>query len=126
MDEGIIVPIVFFMLIGAVLIAPRYFKSVERRKMADTLLAAIEKGQQLPPEMIEAMTSDSGKSVPSPQRDLRVGLVWMGIAAGFVALGVAVSFEEPDALYPLLGCAAFPGFIGLAFLIMFLVSKDRR
>jgi hypothetical protein len=123
--EGILVPISFFVMVALVIIAPRYFKSVERQKMADTLRAAIEKGQQLPPEVVEAMSSDV-KPAPSPQRDLRTGLVWMGVAVGFAALGLAVSFEEPDALYPMLGCAAFPGFIGLAFIIMSFVAKDRR
>ena len=123
--EGILVPITLFVMVALVIIAPRYFKSIERQKMADTLRAAIEKGQQLPPEVIEAMSSDV-KPSPSPQRDLRTGLVWMGVAVGFAALGFAVSFEEPDALYPMLGCAAFPGFIGLAFIIMSFVAKDRR
>ena len=44
---------------------------------------------------------------------------------GFAALGLAVSFEDPDALYPLLGCAAFPGFIGLAFIILGLINKPK-
>jgi hypothetical protein len=122
---GILVPITFFVVVGLVIIAPRYFKSVERQKLADTLRAAIENGQQLPPEVIEVMSRDV-KTTPSPQRDLRTGLVWLGVAVGLAAMGLAISFEEPDALYPVLGIAAFPGFIGLAFIIMSFIAKDRR
>jgi hypothetical protein len=93
--------------------------------MADTLRMAIEKGQPMPTEVIEAMSANV-KLPPSPARDLRVGLIWMGVAVGFAALGFAVSFEEPDALLPMLGCAAFPGFIGLAFIVMAFVARGRK
>lgn len=124
----ILVPLSFFAMIAAIVIAPRYFRSIERQKVADTLRVAMEKGQPLPPEIVEAMSSNmrSVRTPPSPARDLRVGLVWIGVAVGFAALGLAVSFEEPDALFPLLGCAAFPGFIGLAFVIMSFVARDKK
>lgn len=125
---GTLVPFGFMAMIAAIVIAPRYFRSQERQKLADTLRAAIEKGQQLPPEVIEAISSDAKTPgmPPSPTRDLRTGLIWMGVAVGFAALGFAVSFEEPDALYPMLGCAAFPGFIGLAFIVMSFIARDRK
>ena len=115
----ILVPIALFAMIAAIIIVPNYLRSQERLKLQDTLRAAIEKGQPLPPEVITAMTADvKVKPKPSPQRDLRLGIVWLGVAFGIAALGFATSFEEPDALYPTLGVAAFPGFIGLAFIVM--------
>ena len=62
----------------------------------------------------------------SPQRDLRVGIIWTGVAAGLAGLGIALSFDEPDATYPLLGLACFPGFIGLAFILMAYLGRDRK
>jgi hypothetical protein len=62
---------------------------------------------------------------PSPQRDLRTGIIWVGIALGLVALGLIVGFEEPDASYWFLGLAAFPGFIGLAFVALGLLNKGK-
>ena len=123
----ILVPIALFGMIAAIVIVPRYFRSLERQKMAETLRAAIERGQPLPQEMIDAMSSNvrSPQMPPSPQRDLRTGIVWIGVALGLVALGLIVGFEEPDASYWFLGFAAFPGFIGLAFVILGLIIKPK-
>ena len=129
---AVLIPFGFMAMIAAIVIAPRYFRSQERQKMADLMRAAIERGQPVPPEVIEAMSSnvraDGGARAPRPSaaRDLRTGLIWLGIAVGFASLGVAVSFEDADALYPMLGVAAFPGFIGVAFIIMWAVAREKK
>ena len=123
----ILVPIALFAMIAALVIVPRYFKSMERQRMAETLKVAIEKGQPLPTEIIDAMSSNvrTPGLPPSPQRDLRTGIIWLGIGAGLVAMGAAISFEEADALYPILGIAAFPIFIGLAFIALASLNKTK-
>ncbi|MBI1200679.1 MAG: hypothetical protein GC203_22680 [Phenylobacterium sp.] len=125
--EPVLVLLIIFGSIASIFIAPRYFKSQERQKMADTLRVAIEKGQPLPTEVIEAMSSNvrSPGMAPSPQRDLRTGIIWLGVGVGIAALGFALSFEEPDTLYPLLGFAAFPIFIGLAFILLSFLNKPK-
>lgn len=47
----------------------------------------------------------------------------MGV--GFAALGAVLSFEEPDALFPCLGLATFPIFIGLAFIALGFLNKSK-
>ncbi|MEI9965941.1 MAG: DUF6249 domain-containing protein [Caulobacteraceae bacterium] len=117
--EGILVPITMFLVIGAVIIAPRYFKNREREALQATLRAAIERGQPLPPEVIDAISRDA-RPAPSSARDLRTGVIWIGIAAGLVGLAYALGYSEDaaDAFWPLIGTACLPGFIGLAFLVM--------
>ncbi|MBU1376291.1 MAG: hypothetical protein KKE02_16810 [Alphaproteobacteria bacterium] len=121
----VLIVLIIFGSIASLFIMPRYFKSVERQKMAETLRIAIEKGQPLPAEVIEAMSSNVRNPglPPSPQRDLRTGIIWLGIGIGFAALGLVISFEEPDALFPLLGVATFPTFIGLAFVVLGVLNK---
>ena len=123
----VLIPLAFFAMIAALVIAPRYFKSQERQKMAETLRVAIEKGQPLPAEVIDAMSSNvrSPGLPPSPQRDLRTGIIWLSIGVGFAALGAVISFEEPDALFPMLGVATFPTFVGLAFVALGLLNKSK-
>ena len=58
-------------------------------------------------------------------RDLRTGIIWLGVAVGLAAFGFAISFEEPDALYPLIGMAAFPGFIGVAFIVISFFGRGK-
>jgi hypothetical protein len=130
---GTLVPFGFMAMIAAIVIMPRFFRSQERQKMAELMRAAIERGQPLPPEVIEAMSNsvraEGGRPVqmqPLPSRDLRTGLIWLGVAVGMASLGFAASFEDPDALYWLLGCAALPAFIGVAFIILWAVARDKK
>jgi len=128
MDPGVIgalIPIFFFAMIAAIVIVPRYFKSLERQKMAETLRVAIEKGQPLPSEVVDAMSSNV-KSSPTPQRDLRTGIIWLGVGVGLAAMGWALSFEDPDATLPLVGIACFPAFIGLAFIVMSFLNRKQQ
>ena len=118
----ILIPITLFIMIAAIVIIPDYFKSQERQKMADTLRAAIERGEPVPPEVFNAISSN-GKQPPSPGRDLRTGIIWLGVAIGIAGFGIALGFQEPDATYPLIACAAFPGFIGLAFIVLGLINR---
>lgn len=120
-----LVPLGFFAMVAAIVIVPRYLKSQERQKLQETLRASIEKGADLPPEVVQALTSDA-KPPSTPYRDLRTGVVWLAVAVGFAAFGFAVSFEEPDALYPMLGIAAFPGFIGLALIILSVIGRNKH
>lgn len=123
----ILIPISLFAMIAMIVILPRYFKSQERLRLQETLRAAIEKGQPLPPEVVAALTSDvkTRRPPPTARSDLRRGVILLCVAGALVAFGYLWGMDEPDAYYPLLGVAAFPGFIGLALVVMSMLHKDK-
>jgi hypothetical protein len=125
---ALLIPFGFFAMIAAIVIVPRYFRSMERQKMAELMKAAIEHGQSVSPDVLDQLSTSAVKTAlpPPPARDLRTGLVWIGVAVGLAAMGWAISFEAPDALYPFVGFAAFPAFIGIAFIVMWAVARDKR
>jgi Domain of unknown function (DUF6249) len=123
----ILIPLGFFAMITAIVVVPAVLKSRERQKMAEAIRVALERGQPMPPELIDAMSSNvrEPKLPPSPQRDLRTGIIWVGVSLGLVALGLIVGMEEPDASYWFVGFAAFPGFVGLAYIILGMIQKSK-
>jgi hypothetical protein len=120
----VLVPLGFFATIIGVVLVPRYFKNREREKMQDTLRAAIEKGQSLPPEVLDAMTRDVRPAV-SAGRDLRIGIVWLAIGLGIAGFGLAMGEYSDRAVPPFLGIGAIPGMIGLAFILMSFFNRKR-
>jgi hypothetical protein len=73
------------------------------------LKVAIEHGQTLPTDMVDTMTTVA-KIRRSPGRDLRTGIIWLGVAIGLACFGIAMGFEEPDMTFPFIAFASFPGF----------------
>ena len=87
----------FWGAIAAIIILPRYFKSREREGLQATLRMAIEKGQPLPPEVIDAIGRDA-RPTPSAARDLRAGVIWIGVAATAWPIGMRVMVKPSQSL----------------------------
>ncbi|WP_339915466.1 DUF6249 domain-containing protein [uncultured Brevundimonas sp.] len=121
----ILIPLAPFLMVVAIVIIPRWFKANERREMQQTLRSAIDKGQPLPPEIIEAMGRDEIRKAPSAARDLRLGIILLAVSVGIGLMGYAISFDEMDAFYPITGMAAIPGMIGLAFIVLSFFNKNK-
>ncbi len=96
-------------VIVAAVLATRYFT---RKQVHGTIRQAIDKGQELTPEILERL----GETPKSPESDLRRGVFAVGVALAFGVFGFAI--PEPDALRPMLGIAAFPLLVGLAYLAL--------
>lgn len=121
----VLIPLAPFLMVVAIVVIPSWLKSRERREMQATLRAAIEKGQSLPPEVIEAISKDNAKPPATAARDLRTGVILLAVAIGIAVFGYAVSFAEMDAYYPIVGIAAIPGMIGLAFIVLSFFNKNK-
>ena len=126
----ILIPLAPFLMVAALVLVPRYYRNRERLEMQQTVRAAIDRGQPLPPELIEAMTKDVptpvSARVKSARNDLRAGVVWLAVGLGVAAFAYAIGWEEREAVAPMLGLACIPIFIGLALIGLGLVGpKDR-
>jgi len=127
MDLGILVPLSPFVMVAAIVIIPAWLKSRERREMQQTVRAAIEKGQPLPPELVEALSKDVRPNrVPSAQRDLRIGVILLSVSIGIALMGSAIGMVEGDALFPIVGAATIPGMIGVAFIILSFFNPNKH
>lgn len=125
MDE-VLIPITMFAMIAAIVIVPSWLKSKERREMQATLRASLDKGQPLPPEMIDALTRQTVKPPASASRDLRIGVILLSLSLGIAATFSFIGFKfgETEA-WGFGAFAAIPGFIGLAFIILSAFNKNK-
>ena len=121
----ILIVFIVFASIVAIVLGPGYLRSREKQAMQDIVRTAIDKGQPMPQDMIDALTREAKARVPSASRDLRVGVILLAVSLGVALFGYMVSFAEMDAFYPIAGSAAVPGMIGLAFIVLSFFNKNK-
>jgi len=107
------VPIVMFMGLTVVFGLLLWFRYRGRSDVQTTIRAALDKGQELSPELIERL----GHPKPPPNKDLRLGVIWIAVAIGLIAFGFGIP-DEDEVHRIFTGIAAFPGVIGIAYLIL--------
>lgn len=112
MEEWI--PISLFAGLTIVLCLFFWFRYRVRNDMQSTIRTAIEKGQELSPEIIDRL----GQPRPHKDRDLRLALIWIALAVALSLFGFAIPEHEDDVQQVFMGIAAFPFCLGVAFLIM--------
>jgi len=111
------IPIVMFAGLTIVFCMLFWFRFRARSEMQQTIRMALDKGHELTPEMIDRL----GHPKEGKYKDLRLGVIWLSLAAGLVLIGFAV--PEPDALRGLLAGAALPFAIGMAYLILYRFTR---
>ncbi len=115
MNEDIIamlVPIVALTVIGIVLIAFFHYRAKNRGQLQTTIQQAVDKGNELTPELIDRLAGPK----PGPDRDFRRGLIWLAVGVGFVLFGAII--QEEDAFRALSAIGMFPLLIGSAYMVM--------
>jgi hypothetical protein len=133
-----LVPIFGIFMIIAVVVGPiwirSYFAARDRAQIHETLRVAYEKGQPVPPELVEKLTSSVTRtsSGAGSDADLRRAVVLIAVGLGLVGLGVGLGYGISFASDTggavtggvVAGAGAIPGFIGLAYLVLWLVRRN--
>jgi hypothetical protein len=113
-----------FLMIIAIVVVPAWLKSRERREMQATLRTAIDRGQPLPPEIVDAMTKNV-KVAPTSLSDMRTGIIWIAVGLGIAVLGFMIGYEEAEAFHPMVGIAAIPVIIGAAYVALSFFNPNK-
>lgn len=116
------VPIVFFIGLTVVVCLFFWFRYRARGDMQQTIRTAIEKGQELSPEIIDRL----GNPTPPKDKDLRLALIWLALAAGLALSGFFAPDPSGQAFMGTLAGAAFPLCIGVAYLIMWRFTDNSK
>lgn len=120
MNEEMI-PISLFLGLTVVLCLFFWFRFRTRSEVQATIRTALEKGQDLTPEVIDRL----GQPKPEKNKDLRLALIWIALAAAMAVFGAAIPENDNEAQMVFLGMASFPFFLGIAYAIMWRFSgKD--
>lgn len=114
----------------AIVFGPSWLKSREKREMQETLRHAIDKGQELPSEVIDALTKDVSRNLPSRTKDIRNGIIWLAVGIGIAAFGLINDLGNDNDWGGhvgdgMLGIAAIPVTIGLAFIALSFFNKNK-
>jgi hypothetical protein len=110
------IPIALFTGLTVVLTTAIWIRYKTRTEMQLTIRTALDKGQELSPEIIDRL----GNPKPHKDKDLRSALVSIAIAVGMSSMGYMIPDDEATKVF--LGMASFPFFIGVAYLIMWRVT----
>ena len=113
------VPITMFIGMTIVLGMVVWFRYKAKEGMHQTFRAALDKGQELTPEIIDRL----GHPKAAKDKDLRLGVIWMAVAIGLVSFGFGIPDEEEVARI-FMGIASFPLAIGIAYLILHKVTDQ--
>ena len=136
---GALIPMGVFVMIIAIVVGPiwirSYYSARDRAQLHETLRVAYEKGQPVPPELIESLQakvgSSSAASIPTVERDLRRAVVLIAIGLGLVGLGYGLwyglmSVSDEGAYITggvVAGSGAIPGLMGIAYLILWSLRR---
>jgi len=133
MDFSHIIPVVAiiapFMMIICVSVAKSIARTQQERMRCEVMRAAIERGQPIPPEALRPLPDDEDDSCgrsrpPSPQNDIRAGMICIGVGVGLYLMLATFSIGGFDGLHGLRWVGAIPGFIGVALLAYGLIQQS--
>ena len=114
------IPIVALIVIGVVIGLSFYFRHKTRQELQMTVRAAIDKGQELTPEVLEGLAD----SLNSKFGDLRRGVIAIAIGIAFFLFGFLLGQEEAEK--PLMAISTFPFLIGIGYMGLWFYTRRKE
>jgi hypothetical protein len=112
-----LVAIVFWIFVTVAAVSGIVADYKKRKAALAPLTAAIERGQQLDPALVERLMAPEKDSGPNPLY-LRVGgIIVLAAGVGVLVLAFFISQVEPRALYPILGGGAVTVCVGVGLMV---------
>ena len=100
-----LVPVAFLLFLTICAVAGIVTDYLKRKASLDALRAAIERGQQLDPALVERLMTPekpSGSGI-APIGLMVGGIIVTAVGAGVFLMSFLLSREDPSALYPIMG-----------------------
>jgi hypothetical protein len=129
---GFVSSVLFWVVLAGIILVPIYLRYRDRERIHETLRIAFEKGQPVPPELIEALQSNIAPRRPStPEADLRRAVILIAVGLGFCGLGYGLWYGlmsvNDIAAYTtggsVAGLGAIPGLVGVAHLVLWATRR---
>jgi hypothetical protein len=117
------VGVIFWVAIFGIVAVKVWGSRSAERERQQTLRAAIERGQQLDPAMLEKILAGQPQSIGSPYGLLIGGVVVLFAGAGLALLGVFVGADDPEAFKGVVGSAALIGMVGLGLCVAYALKR---
>lgn len=114
-----IVAVSFLVFLTVCAVAGMATDYMKRKAALEPLRAAIERGQQLDPALVERLMTPekpSGSGV-APIGLMVAGIIVSAAAVGLFVLSIFLSREDPSALYPIMGASILVLCVGAGLFI---------
>jgi Domain of unknown function (DUF6249) len=121
------VAVAFWLFLGVAAVAGIVADYKKRRLALEPLRAAIERGQQLDPVIIEKlMNQDRRRDELKPEHLQVGGIITIASGVGLALLSLFIRQVAPVAFYPIMGAGAVAVCIGVGLLIAAKVLMKNR
>lgn len=134
MEFGHLIPVIAiiapFVMIISIQVAKSIARTQQERMRCDVIRTAIERGQPIPADAFKALPGDDEASIlaeankaPTPQFDIRTGLICVGAGLGVYLMFSTFQVGSFDGLRGLRWVGAIPGFVGVALIVNGLINR---
>jgi hypothetical protein len=135
MDDDILIPFIIFGSVLAVILMPIYWRWQMRKRVLETVRDMAKEGSPMSSDLVASLMAPlpaNRPSLPSRQRDIRLGYILIALAIGIAFVGIAayvIAFntggarEAPAVGAGVAAIGAIPGCIGIALLLLGLNQK---